>query len=159
MQKVTTDEINQDLLEHWRAGEVPHVDGFVFSSGAVTLLTSYTLSRGATVRCYAGLLADTTLASLLQYDQSLWVQVTTLASLSWTETTEVVCGEGPMGNEGFVAATDSREHRLLWVLFSTCSNPFTALTREGNCIIAEAGYDQSWRIPFADPVNFSIVDS
>ena len=34
-----------------------------------------------------------------------------------------------------------------------------AVDAQGNCIIAEAGYDQSWRIPFADPVSFSIVDS
>jgi hypothetical protein len=103
-------------------------------------------------------LADTSVASLLKYDESIWVPVTTLASLSWSPTSTVVCGEGPMGNEGFVAATDSQSNCPLWILFSSHSNPFTALSREGDHVVAEAGYGQSWRIPFADPTRFSIVD-
>jgi len=157
--RVTKEGANQELVEHWRSGEVLHIDGITFLSGVVTLVTSFTLQKGATIRCHAQPLADTSVDSLLKYDQSIWVPVTTLNSLSWSQTTTVVCGEGPMGNEGFVAATDSQSNHPLWVLFSSHSNPFTALSREGEQIVAEAGYGQSWRIPLGEPASFSIVES
>jgi len=156
--RVADEPVNQELIERWRSGDVLHVDGIAFPSGVVTLMTSFTMRTGTTIRCHAQPLADTSVASLLEYDESIWVPVTTLDSLGWTPAIKIVCGEGPMGNEGFVAATEPQSNFPLWVLFSSHSNPFTALSREGDHIVAEAGYGQSWRIPVAEPTRFSIAD-
>lgn len=152
------DSVNQELVEHWRSGEVLQIDGIAFPSGVVTLVKSFTVQAGATVRCVAQPLADTSIESILKYDQSIWVPVTRLATLPWSPTANVVCGEGPMGNEGFVAATTSNDDSPIWILFSSHSNPFTAISRDADTIVLEAGYGQEWHIPFSDPTRFSIVD-
>ncbi len=38
----------------------------------------------------------------------------------------IFCGEGEMGNEGFIVKTD-KNNTLQWMLFSTSSNPFLSI--------------------------------
>ncbi len=63
-----------------------------------------------------------------------------------------------MGNEGFVAVKEIASGLFMWVLFSTCSNPFTWVSCERGVITAEAGYAQLWHIPLDAPEELSIGD-
>lgn len=147
----------QDLLQRqWDAGRVLHVNGIVFGSGRVLLFSGGTVRSGTSVRAVAAPLADTSVASILKYGDDPWVQVTQLASLDWSSDVRIACGEGAMGNEGYVAAVNRVEGSLIWVLFSTCSNPFISAARDGEEIVVEGGYDQVWRIPFEMPENLVI---
>src|SRR6185369_12659140 len=94
------------LSEQWQSSRVPHVDGLIFSSGQVVLIHSATLRVGNSMKTSASAFAESTLASLMDYDEDPWVYVTELHSAPWHARTRLSCGEGAMGNEGFVAAID-----------------------------------------------------
>jgi len=159
MQRLDEAHANQQFLERWRQGETLHVDGITFASGRVVLLSTATVSEHGEPKCVASPLADSTIASVLSRNPDAWVAITPMtATLDWEPEVRICCGEGAMGNEGFIAATSADLRTPIWVLFSTCSNPFTELRRAGADILADAGYDQTWRIPFANPERFTIVN-
>jgi len=63
-----------------------------------------------------------------------------------------------MGNEGYVAAVNVADNSLIWALFSSHSNPFVSIARDGDEVVAEGGYDQMWRIPFSVPQRLVICE-
>lgn len=146
-----------DITNRWRAGQTVHVDGIAFRTGRVVLLEVKTYCIGTTIKCVASPMADTTLDSILSYDEDPWVEFTSLCAVTWDGDLRVSCGEGAMGNEGFVAFGADSSSVYDWVPFCTSSNPFTHLDRDGEHILAHAGYDQVWRIPFINPEAFTIV--
>ena len=144
------------LQERWRAGFVLHINGLVFGDGRVLLIDAKTVLSGTTVKTVATPLANTTASSVLRHNATAWVTVTRLATLVWSPSCHVECGEGAMGNEGYIAAVDDHDGSLIWMLFCTASNPFVDLYREDDTVVVEGGYDQRWRIPWGAPEKFSI---
>lgn len=55
-----------------------------------------------------------------------------------------VCGEGEMGNEGFIVKLDT-EGNILWSLYSTTSNPFHQITVSNG------------QLQFISTANFAVV--
>ena len=145
--------------KRWREGFVLHVDGIAFPDGRIVLLDSKTMISGSIVQSVAAPLAETTLSSVLSYDPDAWVQVTQLQRLVWSSGIHVECGEGAMGNEGYVAVVGGADGALLWVLFCSRSNPFVELRRDGDVIVAVTTYDQVWRIPYLAPGKFTLESS
>lgn len=146
-----------DLVQlKWREGFVLHVDGITFHDGRVLLIDAKTIRSGAVVRSAVAPLADTTVASVLQYNPEAWVPITRLGSLKWSAEVHVECGEGAMGNEGYVGAVSDVDGSLQWAFFCSRSNPFSELRREGDAILAVGGYDQVWRIPYQFPASLSV---
>jgi hypothetical protein len=158
MQKLDEGGAEKILERKWRVGHVLQVDGIVFLSERVMLVDAKTVRRENSIRCVATPFADTDVTSVLKYNPDPWVAITQLDSIAWDEDINVVCGEGAMGNEGFVAVVDRKKDIPIWVLFSTCSNPFESVARDGEDIVASAGYDQAWRLPMEDPTKFAILD-
>lgn len=146
-----------ELMERWRVGQTVHVDGIVFKTGRVVLFEAKTICFENEVKCVASPFADTTLDSILTYDEEPWVELTSLFTVTWDRKFEVSSGEGAMGNEGFVALKEGHSRLYEWVLFCSSSNPFTHLERDGEHILAHAGYDQVWRIPLMKPESFTIL--
>ena len=55
--------------------------------------------------------------------------VTELASCDYAVAgLRLVCGEGAMGSDGFVAAVRPSDGALAWVAFFDCSHPFSAIS-------------------------------
>jgi len=113
-----------------------------------------TVDSGSSIQSIATPLAETTASSVLNYNSRAWVEVTQLKRLAWSSEYHVECGEGAMGNEGYVAMIGNVDGTLLWVLFCSQSNPFVDLQRDGDTIVAMTSYDQAWRIPGAEPEKF-----
>ncbi|MCE3605414.1 hypothetical protein LXA47_17655, partial [Massilia sp. P8910] len=65
------------------------------------------------------------------------------------------CGEGEMGNEGFVAVTN--KHGLLWAAFFANSNPFYQVNIVENCVTAVNSYEATWHFPIDSPWNINIT--
>ncbi|MFO7181202.1 MAG: hypothetical protein DIU78_021050 [Pseudomonadota bacterium] len=146
-----------ELQQHWEAGECLHVDGIVWSDGRVLLLTVSKVKQNGRTQCVAAPLAETTAGSVLQYDPDAWVAVTSTGRLAIGEGRVLLAGEGAMGNEGFVAL--EREGQLQWSLFCTLSNPFTDLELEDGEAVVRDGYEGVWRIPVSTPERLRIVPS
>ena len=64
--------------------------------------------------------------SLEQYNDNIWTKIQAHPVIITANDLQIHCGEGGMGNEGFVAATNA--DGLVWALFSTESNPFVKMT-------------------------------
>ncbi|WP_430444149.1 MAG: hypothetical protein ACQZ2J_24605 [Pseudomonas piscis] len=99
--------------------ELPHTYG-----------RAYSLSREA----------KTTPGELLAEDDDVWAQVQVNHKLSLSNGQVVLCGEGEMGNEGFIARTDASNH-LEWFLFSTTANPFVAIKQEGDLVYVQSTHN------------------
>ncbi|MDF9619094.1 hypothetical protein P5705_15715 [Pseudomonas entomophila] len=52
----------------------------------------------------------------------------------------MLCGEGEMGNEGFIARTN-KDNNLEWFLFSTTSNPFVDMRRQGDLVYVQSTHN------------------
>lgn len=52
----------------------------------------------------------------------------------------IICGEGEMGNEGFIAKTD-KNNALEWMLFSTSSNPFVSIYTKNDLVYLKSTYN------------------
>ena len=80
-----------------------------------------------------------------------YVEITGLVPLLPLEAgAEAICGEGAMGNEGFVAMLS---HGLLrWAAFFTTSNPFYKLRLgQSDKLIATSTHEVEWRFPLDEP--------
>ncbi|MDJ0367229.1 hypothetical protein QMK33_18935 [Hymenobacter sp. H14-R3] len=109
----------------WADSHLLGLNALSYGDGRVTLLRIYTVRSDQTEKFYAFPVADTTIEGIVKYDDDLWTEIQLHGSQIIVGDTTFRCGEGAMGNEGFVAATNA--DGLLWTLFSTASNPFQKL--------------------------------
>ncbi|RZJ57265.1 MAG: hypothetical protein EOO55_03780 [Hymenobacter sp.] len=116
---------NSLIQNHWLEGEIVGINCLARNNGAVTLLTIYTVASETEKNHYVFPLADTTVTSLEGYNDDIWTEVQAHPVSLTVGDLQVFCGEGGMGNEGFVAAQDI--NGLVWSLFSTESNPFVKM--------------------------------
>lgn len=86
----------------------------------------------------------TTLNELLKKEDDLWSEIQINNKLFIDNKYIFLCGEGEMGNEGFIAKTDMNNN-IMWFLYSTTSNPFISIKKEKN------------KIYFQSTLNFHIV--
>lgn len=49
----------------------------------------------------------------------------------------ILCGEGEMGNEGFIVKTDIHNN-ISWMLYSTTSNPFITIKKIGDIVYVQS---------------------
>lgn len=125
------------IQARWADEQLLGYDCLCHSDGNVTLLSFYhTTGPNETKHYYASPLADTTLESIVSYNDDPWAATDIYDHLVKQELT-FVCGAGAMGNEGFVAATDA--NGLVWALFCSAFNPFERLELVGTTLRAYAG--------------------
>lgn len=82
---------------------------------------------------------ETTLAAISNsYDEDdIWSAIQVNDTLWVNEETVVLCGEGEMGNEGFIVKTNS-SNRVKWAIFSTTSNPFVNMIRKDDLLYIQS---------------------
>ncbi|WP_061800791.1 hypothetical protein [Serratia ficaria] len=66
---------------------------------------------------------ETTLSELIEQYDEVWSEIQVNNKVQLPSGDFLLCGEGEMGNEGFIARTDGINN-LKWFMYSTTSNPF-----------------------------------
>lgn len=128
----------------WEKSYCLFVDGLVRSSQEITLFTHYTVGQDE----HYALLADTTVDSILKYNEDPWVAVDIFGTVKWLEEKSVVFGSGAMGNDGFIALV-AENNKLIWSYSFDFTNPvisgqiennlFSGVTELGKKIIIDLG--------------------
>lgn len=112
--------MNKIISNAWNNHHLPGMDCIIMSTGNIIIQNSYKAETG---KYYSFPVCETTIESLLKYNDDIMSEIQTLVSLAAPSGPIFIAGEGAMGNEGFVACTDSSGN-LSWAMYSTNSNPF-----------------------------------
>lgn len=141
----------------WRDGYVLAVNGVTWGGGRVLLLECLTARGREGTRLSVAPLAETTVDSILGFSPQRWTAVTELAScLDGSASLRFSAGEGSMGADGYVAATQVSDGSLLWVAFFDCSNPFLTVRIDGQRVIAVSSLDFEWSYPIDRPESVAV---
>ena len=147
------------IQAQWRAGLILGIDGIVYADGAVTMASQYDVydpnSKIRTSHWHP--LCDTTLESIEKYNDDAWVAVDIYhGSFSMIHTRQtIVFGDGAMGNEGFIAATDT-DNNLLWSALFDFSNPINRAHLDGDTLVCRGDGGITIRMPLAALHNITI---
>lgn len=131
---MTTFANNNIIQAHWLENKLVGINSLLYNSGIVTLLNVYTVSSEKEKKQFAFPIADTTIDSLQRYNEDIWTEIQPHPNFLTVDNLRIYYGEGGMGNEGFVAATDATG--LVWALFSTESNPFIKMKIDNRVLFA-----------------------
>ncbi|MBG2711788.1 hypothetical protein I4558_14205 [Proteus mirabilis] len=80
---------------------------------------------------------DTTLNTLLKDNDDIWSEIQINNKVFVDDKHIVLCGEGEMGNDGFIVKTDINNN-IKWFLHSTTSNPFINIKQKENDIYIQS---------------------
>ncbi|MNW23475.1 hypothetical protein D3C74_01780 [compost metagenome] len=132
------------LQEQWLQRKLIGLDTIIYESGKVINIDidyipndQFIYSFKREYRLNYG--EQSTLAALADSydDDDIWSEVQINDTLSVNKETVVLCGEGEMGNEGFIVIADSN-NKVKWALFSTTSNPFVNIIRRDDLIYIQS---------------------
>ncbi|MGB4773779.1 MAG: hypothetical protein WBP45_01285 [Daejeonella sp.] len=149
--------INSVLLEQWRNGYTLHLDAITFKNGDIILLEYFELldpNNYSIKQKHISPLVRTTFESILEFNNDPWVPFAQYIG----ESNQLICGEGTMGNEGFVACIDDNKD-FEWVFFSTRSNPFLKVFYDDKHIVALSEYHDYWIFSKDHPEKIDIKNS
>jgi hypothetical protein len=147
--------MDNQLSAHWLNNELPGINCVIKSTGEIILLNAYTNEEG---KPYAFPLCETTIESLVKYNEDIWTEIQVFARITNTKTGDIFCcGEGAMGNEGFIACTSSANH-FIWGVFFEHSNPFSKLTFHENELRAYSTSDYVYIIDLNNPECIQIEE-
>lgn len=145
----------------WEQQKLLGMDCVLFASGKITIMSFgklFDVSNGIS-SYYAHPSHDTWLESIEAYSDhpdDPWKEIQRYDAVVYTERNEqVVCGEGSMGNEGFIALTDDKGN-LVWALFSNMSNPFLSLKLEGRMLYAYSTAPMLFLLDLDAPHNVKV---
>jgi hypothetical protein len=145
------------IQKKWSGGFGLHVQGYVYGTGRVLLCDCKKIKSGKSLSTSVSVAGESTLDSILASEEDPWVDLTECDSKNFEDKNiRLSCGEGAMGNEGYVAVSDLNTKRLIWMAFFTCSNPLTEIKFENETIIAENTYEQEWVFPVLNPEALTI---
>ncbi|MCA9177380.1 MAG: hypothetical protein KDB14_23005 [Planctomycetales bacterium] len=152
------DKMNPTLQKKWREGFVVGYDCIAFGDGQIVFANSYSAYDPNTheTTLYWTPLCDTTLESLLRYNDDIWTEVDIFRHPLEFDGQKIVFGDGGMGNEGYVASVSS-DNNLNWSMFFTNSNPIIRAEMDGRTIEAYGETGFIARINIDDPRETSIA--
>lgn len=135
---------------------MPDVCGIVTGDGTVLVMDERYQHAGDGIRCHVRPLCETSIESLCEFGME-FIEVDPCIRQSAIPGTgaRALCGEGGMGNEGFVAVVN--EHGLVWAIFLTVSNPFYEVNIVGDCVEAMSTHGVLWRFPIARPWEIDLT--
>ena len=150
------------IQEKWKQSNVVGLDVITYANGDVINI-DITVSQDSTndytyQKNYAfDYLDKTNLPTLLEmYKGDIWSVVDVFDRIE-VDDYVVVCGDGGMGNEGYIARLD-QENKLVWSLFSTVSNPFMKIVIEGDFIYVQSSHNFWMVINKIDNTQISIIN-
>lgn len=130
--------MNKIVNQHWSETkqELPGINCILYPTGLVTILNCYQIynPNNDTKQLFCEPKCDTTIESLESYDASFWTVVDEWASIDYNGG-KIICGDGAMGNEGFIAHTDM-QNSLIWGMFFENTNPIKSLELVNNTLVA-----------------------
>ena len=149
-----------DMIQiNWKERKVPSFSGVLFADGRIVLFSGTSTYVNSKPRVFASPLADSTLDSFLRYHDQPWSTCTEVAScISDDGEFRLVCGEGVMGSDGFVALVAHLSGRMHWVASFGFSNPFDEVYFQDGFAHAINEYEQVWRFPMRKPEDVEISD-
>ena len=141
---------NQIIQNNWKEGLIPHFVGIVIGDGnMVSMKQQYADGEGYGDCCiYSD--HESTIENFIAHSDH-FVDTTMMVNCVYIPeiNCHAICGEGQMGNEGFVALV--KAEILIWSAFFTISNPFYDVARIGDFIIAKSTHDIFWEFPIVEP--------
>jgi hypothetical protein len=121
--------MNSILQQHWAILELVGIDSMAFSDGSIKLIDISCKRNKEIVNTFGkeyhfDVLRTASLEEIIEkYDNDIWSSCQINDQIDIGDNHVFVCGEGGMGNEGFIAKLD-KDGNIQWSLFSTTSNPF-----------------------------------
>ncbi len=113
-----------NFIDHQKS---PLINGVVFPDGVVQIVNiavswespvNYIFTRGPI----------TSLENLSKEKEIAWINCAILVNLvDESLGIDFLAGEADQGSDGFLAAIDHNDRKLLWLAFFDCSNPFNKL--------------------------------
>lgn len=142
------------VQDRWKNELIPHFVGILVGDGTLVSMSEQCDSE----ECSVEPVCASTIASFLEFSGE-FVQLTAMVNRVYIPEIDchAICGEGQMGNEGFVALV--RGDTLMWSAFFTLSNPFYEITRRGDSIIAKSTHQIFWEFPIFEPWRVRVVGS
>jgi hypothetical protein len=150
--------LNSTIQQKWRDGYVVGYDCIAYGNGEIVFANAYSVYDPNTheTAIYWSPLCDTTLASLLKYNDDIWTQVDIFRHPFEFEGQKIVFGDGGMGNEGYIASV-TPENDLNWSLFFTNSNPIMRAEMQDRTILAYGETGFIARINIDNPADISVT--
>ncbi len=144
--------MENNIIKHWNNQEIlGGIDCLAKNDEKVILLNCYTSIINGKERSYCSPLCKTTVESLEKYNKQLWALFDVFSNTAIAENGYVIVGgEGEMGNQGFIACTDSNNN-FIWSLFFLNSNPFYKIEIIGNEIKAFSSSDLVYKFNLQKP--------
>jgi len=143
-----------DLIQfHWAENELPGVNSISYADGTIVMLNCYRTEAGLP---YAFPLCETTVESLVRFNDDIWTEVQIFVRTTDEKSgLNYVAGEGGMGNEGFIACTNT-SNNLIWAVFFENSNPFERLEVRDGKLYAVSTYNEKYCMELTSPIEISI---
>ncbi len=144
------------MLEHWLNEELIGINSLQKSNGEIIVLNCYNVTNKNNPLYYSFPLCETTIESLEKFNPDIWTTFEVLSNRIEINNEYIVFdGEGGMGNEGFIACTDS-SNNFLWALFFTDSNPFYKIEFNNNEIYAYSSNSLLYKVNLTNPEIIAI---
>jgi len=118
--------MHEIIQQHWENKKLPGLDCILYPDGSVVILNLYSTinSQGGDKKVYISPLCDSTIQSVEKYLPDIWIDIEVNPHhLILPNGDTIKCGEGCMGNEGFVCCEDA-SGKLKWAFFCGSLNPF-----------------------------------
>ncbi len=131
-----------DLKTEWDAGRCPIVEGLISGEGRVKdMNVEWVRDASGRLALWVRAAGWSSLLELVPNGKLQWTGVIPLCTASDVDRNlRVVCGEGGLGCDGFVAVIRSDLDEILWIAFFTQSNPFEVVQLAEDCVMARAAW-------------------
>ncbi len=131
-----------ELQERWINNQLIGLDIIVKDSGVVRPIDIEHIRNSNLTHTYGKQYSisygkDSTLEELLNNNDELWSEIQINDKLLLNNDYIIFCGEGEMGNEGFIVKTDI-DNNIIWTLYSTTSNPFIIIKEIGDIVYVQS---------------------
>ena len=156
--QANSNKLNGTIQQKWREGFVVGYDCIAYGDGQIVFANAYSVYDPNTheTTLYWSPLCDTTVASLLKYNDDIWTEVDIFRDPFEFEGQKIVFGDGGMGNEGYIASV-TPDNDLNWSLFFTNSNPIMRAEMRGRTIVAYGETGFIAHINIDNPADISVT--
>ncbi|MEQ9926685.1 hypothetical protein ABRP60_17240 [Pectobacterium brasiliense] len=122
-----------ELKIKWLDNKLPGLDLVIFESGIVQyididFIENDSLLHSFKKEYFISYGENSTFNDLVSSHDEIWSEVQVNNKLSVNENNIFICGEGEMGNEGFIVKTDINNN-IKMIIYSTTSNPFIEIRK------------------------------
>lgn len=121
----------KEIQQRWKNKMLLGLDCITYADGTVIIMNPYQVTDGKNRQAYNSAMCDTTVQSILKYyHEDIWIPIEFYPRETVHYKGDIIrCGEGAMGNEGFVSCEDASGN-LKWSFFCTLFNPFNEMSME-----------------------------